>query len=423
MTVDLRDQLQELCAVIEEEQGPVSADDVRARVTPVVPLDRQMRPPAASRRAWPAAVAGAVLILILVGGVAWLSQRGGDLDPAEEPTETTIPETTIPVTTVPQTLDTGDGQTVSVTVSGVSGHTGHDLAGVLYEGGELTDLDRDVVGGFWSVISGDDFTTTEVVREPGELGVGLFPFVSAEALTAEPGTYTLVVWVDTALNPVDRRVPINTDGQGLLGCQVVFEVGDDAQTDVFVSAGLQPDGWNINCTTGLAIPGTDSTDAVTPSMPSSAMSMPPVSGVGDGQTVSVTVSGVSGHAGHDLAGVLYEGGELTDLDRDAVGGFWSVISGDEFTTTEVVREPEALGVGRFPFVSTEALTVEPGTYTLVVWEDHALNPESRWVPINTDGQGLFGCQVVFEVGDDARTDVVVSGDLQPDGWNINCTTP
>ena len=79
--------------------------------------------------------------------------------------------------------------------------------------------------------------------------------------------------------------------------------------------------------------------------------MPPVSGVGDGQTVEVTVSGVSGHAGDDLAVVLYEGGQVTDLDRDALGGFWSVISGDEFTTTEVVRESGDLGVGRFPFVS------------------------------------------------------------------------
>lgn len=138
---------------------------------------------------------------------------------------------------------------MGVTVSGVSGHVGDDLAGVLHEGGDLTDLGGAVVGGFWSVISSDDFTTTEVVREPGELGVGRFPFVSDAAVTVEPGRYTLVVWVDDALNPVDRWVPINTDGMGLVGCQVVFEVGDDAQTDVAVGANLQPDGWNINYAT------------------------------------------------------------------------------------------------------------------------------------------------------------------------------
>ena len=151
--------------------------------------------------------------------------------------------------------------------------------------------------------------------------------------------------------------------------------------------------------------------------------VPPVVGVGDGQAVSVTVSGVSGHAGDELAGVLYEGGELTDLDRDALGGFWSVVSSDDFTTTEVVREPGIAGVGRFPFVADEALTVAPGRYTLVLWVDLGLGGMSRWVPINTDGMGLFGCQVVFEVGDDAQTDVVVSANLEPDGWNTNCTTP
>lgn len=145
-------------------------------------------------------------------------------------------------------------------------------------------------------------------------------------------------------------------------------------------------------------------------------------GLGDGQTVGVTVSGVSGHDGDDLAGVLYAGGELTDLDRDALGGFWWVVSsGVDATTTEVVRQPGDVDVGRFPFVSSEALKVEPGTYTLVLWVDDALNPVSRWVPINTDGRGLFGCHVVFEVGDDARTDVTIAADLQPDGWSINCT--
>ena len=54
--------------------------------------------------------------------------------------------------------------------------------------------------------------------------------------------------------------------------------------------------------------------------------------------------------------------------------------------------------------------------------DYGLSPVSRWVPINTDGMGLFGCQTVFEVGDDAQTDIVVSADLQPDGWDVVCTS-
>ncbi len=170
---------------------------------------------------------------------------------------------------------------------------------------------------------------------------------------------------------------------------------------------------------GLLNRGGDPLDAVAPVATSTATAL----ATGDGQTVSVSVSGVSGHAGDDLAGVLYEGGVSADLDGDAVGGFWLVVEGDDFTATEVVREPGAVGVGRFPFVSDEALTVEPGMYTLVLWVDDALGSVRRWVPINTDGMGLFGCQVVFEVGDDAQTDVAVAANLEPDGWNAACTNP
>jgi hypothetical protein len=73
--------------------------------------------------------------------------------------------------------------------------------------------------------------------------------VSDQALTVAPGRYTLVVWVDDSLNPVSGRVPLNTDGRGLVGCQAVFDVGDAAQTDVVVTANLQPDGWNVDCAT------------------------------------------------------------------------------------------------------------------------------------------------------------------------------
>jgi hypothetical protein len=100
-----------------------------------------------------------------------------------------------------------------------------------------------------------------VVREPGDAGFGRFPFVSDAALTVEPGLYTLVVWVDFGLGPVSRWVPLNSDGSGLFGCQTVFKVAGDAQTDVAVAANLEPDGWNVDCATGVAIPGTDAAAA------------------------------------------------------------------------------------------------------------------------------------------------------------------
>jgi hypothetical protein len=224
----------------------------------------------------------AVVAVAVFGGGALLLNQGHTNQPAAAG-----------AASMPPVSGVGDGQTVSVTVSDVTGHAGDDLAVVLYGGGKLTDLDGDVLGGFWSVISGDEFTTTEVVREPGDLGVGRFPFVTDQALTVAPGRYTLVVWVDDGLNPARDRVPVNTDGQGLFACQAVFDVGDAAQTDVAVTANLAPDGWNTDCTTGVAIPGTDAGAAVTPDdawMPELEMSMPPVSGVGDGQTVDVTVS-------------------------------------------------------------------------------------------------------------------------------------
>ncbi len=164
--------------------------------------------------------------------------------------------------TAPSVVDGGMGPTVEVVVSGVSAGVGGHLAGVLYEG-ELAGLDGEAVGGFWSLVGGEASDITEVVRSPAAMGDGLFPFVSSEAALVENGTYTLVLWVDTALNPVSRWVPINTDGMGLQGCHVVFEVDDAEQTRVEVSPTFQPDGWNIDCTTGQVIPGTD-TSAVSP---------------------------------------------------------------------------------------------------------------------------------------------------------------
>jgi hypothetical protein len=370
-------------------------------------------------------LAAVAATLLLVGAVpllfGWMGASSSDTATATSVAE---PQQ------VPAVAGVADGQTVNVTVTGMTGHTGYELAGVLYAGDELTDLDRDALGGFSSRVATDGSTTTaEAGREPGAFDDGLFPFVSDQPLTVAPGMYTLVVWVDLGLSPVSRWVPVNSDGSGLYGCQAVFEVGDAAQTDVEIAATLVPDGWNTNCTTGIAIPGTDAADPVTPDMstdemwwPELEMSMPPVVGASGGQTVSVTVSGVTGHDGDELAGVLYAGGELTDLDSDALGGFWVVVDGDDATTTEVLREPGALGDGRFPFVAEQALKVAPGAYTLVMWVDDGLGPVSRWVPLNSDGAGLYGCQAVFEVGDAAQTDVTVTANLVPDSWNTNCTT-
>ncbi len=247
----------------------IGADSLIARVhrelAGEVPVVVPMPPPAPRPRWAVASGVAAIVTVAAIGLPLWLlgGDPGGSNGAATTVAEGSPTETGLPGQGMPLVSGVGDGRTVRVTVSEVSGHPGDDLAGVLYEG-EVTDLDRDALGGFWVVVSGDDFTTTEVVREPASEGMGRFPYVSDEALIVEPGTYTLVLWVDDALSPVSRWVPLNTDGMGLFGCHVVFEVGDDTQTDVAVSADLRPDGWNIDCATGVAIPGTNSADPVTP---------------------------------------------------------------------------------------------------------------------------------------------------------------
>lgn len=52
MTIDLRDQLLEFCAVIEDEQGPITVDDVQGRNDTVIPTERAIRPMVSVRRGW-----------------------------------------------------------------------------------------------------------------------------------------------------------------------------------------------------------------------------------------------------------------------------------------------------------------------------------------------------------------------------------
>ena len=405
------------------------------RVVDEAPLPPAMPDPGLGRRArfasvpnWVAAVAAAAVIALAVVVPTWLlGTDGPDVGSDDVPPP---PETAEPVDDV-AVAPGGTDATVGVTVQGVTGHTGHELAGVLYAGGELTDLDADALGGFWAVIDDADFTTTEVLRTPADDYLGRFPFVTDTALTVEPGTYTLVVWVDHSLGGFDRWVPVNSDGRGLYGCHHTFDVAGDTETAITIPANLEPDGWNVECTTGAVTPGTDAAAAVAPpDVTRMDTTMPPASGVAAGQTVAVTVSGVSGRTGDEFAVVMYEGSDLAELEDEALGGFWAVISSDDESLTEIIRQPGDFGVGWFPYVTDNALTVEPGTYTLVLWVDETLTPSSRWVPVNSyrpgdplvEGQDLYSCHMTFEVGTDLQTDVTVPADLHHNGWNVDCVT-
>lgn len=86
MTYDLEDQIRELTDFIDTLQTPIHGPEVRAGAVGLastgdeasLPLKRVL-----------IATAAFVLVLILVGGVAWLGPLGNDAPPATEPTVTT----------------------------------------------------------------------------------------------------------------------------------------------------------------------------------------------------------------------------------------------------------------------------------------------------------------------------------------------
>ena len=89
MSQDLLTQLAEYGAYCDDRQGSVSADDV---IDTIVPLPMPTPP----GRGWLVAVAAAALILVIIGGVTWLTPFGESLAPTNEPTEKTLPQTTVP---------------------------------------------------------------------------------------------------------------------------------------------------------------------------------------------------------------------------------------------------------------------------------------------------------------------------------------
>ena len=360
-------------------------------------------------------------IALVVAAAVVASAGCGDDQPLTDEAAPS-PETTSPSrqseegTSSSSVVDPTTGATVEFTVVDLAGYADGDLAGIV-----TREVDGLVVGGFATRISDDPFTTTLLLRRPAEPDelIGAWPHVTDEEAVLSPGEYVLTLWVDTGLGAYTRWFPVNTDAQGLAGCVQAFTVNEESRTSVLVGGDVQSTGYlgvcEPNAAAAVAPPEYDQRDDL-------PTAMDPVMGLDAGQSVSVTVSGVTDHARHELAVVLYAGGELLDLDADALGGFWALIDGDDHTTTEAIRTPSANLEGRFPFVSNEALMAESGTYTLVVWVDHGLGGFERWVPVNSDGRGLYGCHHTFEVGTDSQTAIAVPANLHPDGWNVDCVT-
>ena len=77
MSQDLLTQLAEYGTYCDERQGSVSADDV---IDAIVPLPMPT-PPTAPRRGWLVALAAAAVILIVIGGVTWLTSFSDSIAP------------------------------------------------------------------------------------------------------------------------------------------------------------------------------------------------------------------------------------------------------------------------------------------------------------------------------------------------------
>jgi hypothetical protein len=128
-------------------------------------------------------------------------------------------------------------------------------------------------------------------------------------------------------------------------------------------------------------------------------------------TVQVTVRGLEGALGGQVAGGLIPGWTDDLLYPTTVGGFVVDVDADPFTTTQPIREPGDEDEGAFPDVGNDPLAVEPGVYTLSIWwrPDAPLLPYNRWVPAGQDGLG--GCEAMIEVPEGGGVAVTITGDF------------
>lgn len=273
MTVDMRDQLRELCAVIEEEQGALSVDDVRDRVRPLPPAAPRQPRPALLRPLLIAGVA-AVLILVLVGGIAWLTGTTTG-PPADEttttvPTSTTVPPTTsVPPTTAPATTTTeapeaapppGEGPKLAFVPAALP--SDGELEGGIWFRGALyalstgspssdhPELYRTDDGFTWELVPDFPGTSnrryTELMTDGERLVAVAMPEAGAQCHLA-----TDVIKVSTSTSGVDWAsstipLPIPTDQPNSAGC---FSLMEDWWFDDTFAVG--PEG--IVVTTGISV--------------------------------------------------------------------------------------------------------------------------------------------------------------------------
>jgi hypothetical protein len=171
--------------------------------------------------------------VLAVAGLAWL----GGFDSSNNPTDTLPPPvlTTIATTTTTTTFEPPHG-TITVSVTGVEDAEGWQLAGFLYKGAGLSDPDNRAIGGFAARVGSNPFSTTRLVRQPADIGVGPFPYLGHDVLEVRPGTYTLTLWLGNRL--ISYRRQEDPDRVGLVACEASVEVGGGQDASVTVTGGF-----------------------------------------------------------------------------------------------------------------------------------------------------------------------------------------
>lgn len=286
----------------------------------------------ANRRQWwtrPVVVFAtfAALVLILLGGVAWLARTGG-APVVDEP---------MPTTTV--VAPPAEDGLVIIEVPELRGAVGKELAGVLmgYDPESPEQYKWHALGGFAVTVDSDPFSESivlgEVAEEWGE--DGLWPWASGEA-KVPAGTYQLQVWLGTDYCCYSRFVPAGTSG--LVGCQT----------------------WVTTTGRAEVIEVTDIEDGA----------CDPASPTADAKPIIISIDDWAGVAGYRLlAGVFAE------PRGDLVGGaFWTIVDGDPFSITDVVHPPllpnprtDAGSWGAEDYAWDETALFEPGRYRIVFW--------------------------------------------------------
>lgn len=121
--------------------------------------------------------------------------------------------------------------------------------------------------------------------------------------------------------------------------------------------------------------------------------------------VEVHLKAIQGAEGEFVAGVLFRAKAVSDIRHEnAVGGFGVKVDDAPFSQVATMTDGSS---GLIPDLNGPPADVNPGTYTLMMWQGPTLGAYSKWFPAAESG--LTACLVQVRVGDSVVTTVTVTG--------------